>query len=790
MRLIILVGLGLGLAAQASAQAPRRVSLAELAFAPTKVDTTTRHRFDIPAQPLTAALGAFSRQADVRVRLDVSAAASLRSQPVSGSMTVAEALRQLLAGTGLAPRFPDGETVLVLPEAAAEGRYTLAPLTVVTARSRGYAAVRTSSATRTDTPLRDAPVSVSVVTSAVIADQSMQGMADVVRYVPGVTMGQGEGHRDAPTIRGNATTADFFVDGVRDDVQYMRDLYNVERVEALKGSNAMAFGRGGGGGVLNRVLKEATWAPTREVTVEGGSFDHRRTSVDVGQGFGPALALRLNGMYESSGGFRDRSDLDRWGVNPTLALALGARTTVRAGYERFVDERNVDRGIPSYQGRPSRAGIRTFFGNPDSSYASARVHAAGAALEHVTAGGITLRNRTRWAEYEKAYQNSLPGAVNAAGTEVTLSAYGNETYRRNLFNQTDLTLEASTGPVRHTLLLGAEVGRQETENFRRTGYYDDATTTVSVPFAQPTVSTPIVFRQSSSDADNRATARVVGVYLQDQVELTSWLQAIGGVRFERFSIDFHNNRNGQDLEREDDLVSPRAGLVLKPMETASLYGSVSVSHLPSSGDQFSSLNATTSTLEPEKFTNWEMGAKWDVRANLALTAAAYRLDRTNTSAPDPLDPSRRVQTGGQRTTGFELGATGNVTDAWQVAGGLALQKAHITSTTAAAAKGQRVPLVPPRTFSLWNRYQLVPAVGFGLGVVHQAESYAAIDNSVSLPAFTRADAAVFLRLGRWMGAQVNVENVFDRKYFATSHGNNNIMPGASRSVRVSLTTRR
>jgi catecholate siderophore receptor len=790
MRLLSLVGAGCVLvSAQAAAQTSRSASVLD-AVAPVVNDTTARIRFNIPGQPLSDALSQFSRQAAVRVELDVAAAAGVRSPGVSGTYTPAEALRQLLQGSGLSARFAGEETVRVRRGAGENDTYALTPLTVVAASSRGYATPRSTSATRTDTPLRDAPQSVSVVTQGLIADQSMQGMADVVRYVPGITMGQGEGHRDAPTIRGNSSTADFFVDGVRDDAQYLRDVYNVERVEALKGSNAMIFGRGGGGGVLNRVSKEAQWAPTRIITTEGGSFDHKRATVDLGQGLGASVALRFNGMYENSGGFRDAYDLERYGINPSLAFALGTRTTVRAGYEFFSDERTVDRGIPSYQGRPSDADITTFFGNPDLSNSTLQSQAATATVEHATAGGLTIRNRSRWASYDKFYQNSYPGAVNADGTQVSLSAYNNATDRSNLFNQTDVTLSLGMGMMRHTLLAGAEFGRQETENFRETGYYNGATTSFAVPFASPTVETPITFRQSATDADNRATASVAAVYLQDQLELGRHLQLVAGVRYDRFDVDFHNNRNGENLDRQDDLVSPRAGLVIKPIEPVSFYGSYGVSFLPSSGDQFSSLTATTETLEPEQFTNYEVGAKWDVRPSLSLTSAVYRLDRTNTSAPDPNDATRTVQTGSQRTSGWELGVNGSVASWWQVSGGFASQRARITSTTAAAVEGKKVPLVPEHTFSLWNRWQVLPALGLGVGVIRQDKMFAAIDNSVTLPGFTRADGALFVRLTELVSAQVNVENLFDERYYATSHGNNNIMPGASRSLRISLTTRR
>jgi catecholate siderophore receptor len=668
----------------------------------------------------------------------------------------------------------------------ADSIHALSTLRVV-ARSAGYSTAGGTTAMKTPTPLRDMPQSVSVVTRDVISDQAMQGMADVVRYVPGVQMGQGEGHRDAPTIRGNASTADFFVDGVRDDAQYLRDLYNAERVEALKGSNAMIFGRGGGGGVLNRVSKEAQWAPVRALTAEGGSWDHRRTTVDVGEGLSETVAARFNGMFERSGGFRDEAGLTRYGVNPTLAVARG-HTTLRAGYELFSDRRTVDRGIPSFQGRPSPAEVTTFFGNPDVSHARMRVHAATASVEH-TAGWLTLRNRSRFADYDKFYQNSYPGAVSADASQVALSAYNHAIGRRNWFNQTDLVGIFNTGEVKHTVLLGGEVSRQRTTQVRNTGYYNNTATSFSVPFGQPTVATPITFRQSATGADNRTVASVASVYLQEQAEIASWLQAVGGVRYDRFNVDYHNNRNGDDLGRRDVLWSPRAGLVLKPVRAMSVYGSWSLSYLPSSGDQFSSLTATTETLKPERFANREVGAKWDVRPNLSLTAAVYRLDRTNTSAPDPADPSRIVQTGAQRTTGFELGGAGNVTRAWQVVGGFASQNARIVSATSAAKAGARVPLVPHQTLSLWNRVQLVPALGLGLGVVRQSDGFAAIDNTVTLPGFTRADGALFLRVNRALGAQVNVENLLDRRYYATSQGNNNIMPGAKRTLRISLTAR-
>jgi catecholate siderophore receptor len=720
-----------------------------------------------------------SRVAALTVALVALAPTLARSQ--TPSQATGDSARQV---PSQAPALADSTSTAI--ERARE----IAGMKVVAERTRraSYVTTRSRTATKTDTPLRDTPQSATVLTRTLIADQSMQSMSDAVRFIPGITMAQGEGHRDAPVIRGNTSTADFFVDGVRDDAQYLRDLYNVERIEALKGSNAMIFGRGGGGGVINLVRREASWLPVGTLTLEGGSFDHKRGMLDFGRPLGERAAVRIDGLYEKSGGFRDGSRLERYGVTPTATILAGSGTVVRLDYERFRDDRNVDRGIPSFRGAPSPARITTFFGDPDVSRSHALVDAGAVVVDRTLGARFSLRNRTRAVHYDKFYQNVFPGDVDSSGAQVSLRGYNNATERTNLFNQTDLTGTLATGSVQHTLLAGAELSTQGTDNFRNTGYFGASSTSTPVPFADPSRVTGVTFRQSATDADNHVRAQVGALYAQDQIALTPHWQAILGLRVDRFSVRFHNNRNGEDLGRDDRLVSPRAGLIFKPVAPASLYASYGVSHLPSSGDQFSSLTATTETLEPERFRNYEVGAKWDVHESLALTGALFQLDRSNSSAPDPANPGRTVQTGAQRTTGWELGATGEVLPAWQVAAGFSSQTARIRSRTNAAAEGATVPLVPRSTVSLWNRVQLAPAVGVGVGAVHQARVYAAIDNAVTLPAFTRYDAALFVTLPWRTRAQLNVENALNTRYYGTSQGNNNIMPGASRTVRLSLST--
>ncbi|MBC7924572.1 MAG: TonB-dependent siderophore receptor [Bryobacteraceae bacterium] len=646
-----------------------------------------------------------------------------------------------------------------------------------------------SESTRTPTPLIDVPQSITVVTGQLLRDQAMRSMADVVRYIPGITMAQGEGHRDAPVIRGNATTADFYVNGVRDDVQYYRDVYNVERVEAVKGANALTFGRGGGGGVINRVTKDANFSPLRSLTMDGGSFGVKRFSTDLGHNFGDRVAVRLNALYENSDSYRRSVGLERYGIAPSLTWRASERTQVRVNYENFSDDRTVDRGIPSFNGGPSPADRRTFFGDPANSYATADVNLGSLTVEHQFSN-FNLRNSTLIGDYDKYYRNVFAGAVNPALTQVSISGYGNLTLRRNVFNQTDLTGVVTTGPIRHTLLAGTEFGRQKSINFRNTAFWPGNATAINLPFGNPALeNSGATFRQSATDADNSAINHVSSVFVQDQVELSRYIQVVAGVRYDYFSTDFHNNRNGERLDRQDHMVSPRAGLILKPLTNLSLYTSYSVAYLPSSGDQFSSLTTTTQTLKPEQFKNYEAGAKWDARRNLTFTAAVYRLDRTNTTARDPNDPSRLLQTGSQRTNGVEVGVNGNITRRWLMTGGYAWQDAFISNPTTAALAGARIALVPRHTLSLWNNYRILPRLSAGLGVIQQASLYTGIDNTVRLPSFTRADIAAFYSLTEKIRLQANVENLFDRTYYPTAHSNNNIMPGSPRAIRVGLTAR-
>jgi catecholate siderophore receptor len=671
------------------------------------------------------------------------------------------------------------------PAAAENDAPESEPVTVIGQRAN-YGQEDTSTATRTDTPLRDVPQAVTVITDDLIQDQAMRSMGDVVRYVPGVSMGQGEGHRDAPTLRGNSSTADFYVDGVRDDLQYYRDLYNAERIEVLKGPNAMIFGRGGGGGVINRVTEWANWAPAREVALTIGAYEQYRGAVDVGGALNDAAALRFNGVYEQSESYRDYLEIERYGANPTAALRLGGDTTLRLGYEYFADDRTVDRGVPSENGRPWAGSRSAFFGNPDLSFSEIEVNLLTLRVDHEFGPNLRLRNNTVFGLYDKYYQNMhANSAVNGVGN-VSLQAYTSGTERENLFNQTDLMWQITGGQIDHTILAGFEFGREDTDNTRAANNNGAGVVNVANP---TTFAAPIGGFGNPLATNNQVEANIAALYLQDQIRLNDQWQIIAGVRFDRFNLDFDNRVPATtDYSREDETVSPRVGLIYRPIEPLTFYASYSVSFLPQSGDQFSSLDGNTSALEPEEFENIELGLKWDVTPELALTAALYRLDRTNTRAIDPVS-TLTVLTGAQRSEGFELGVTGAVTDQWEIIGGYSYQDAEITRTTTAAPAGRHVPLTPEHSFSLWNMLRVTPRLSVGVGATHQSDTYASISNAVTLPEFTRVDAALIYAVTDAVEAQLNVENLLDEEYWGTAHNDNNITPGSPTAARLTLRAR-
>ena len=401
-----------------------------------------------------------------------------------------------------------------------------------------------------------------------------------------------------------------------------------------------------------------------------------------------------------------------------------------------------------------------------------------------SAKGLTLKNRTQYGDYDKFYQNIYPTNLNEGVSTVTLGAYNSRNDRQNLFSQTDLIWESKLGGIDQTLLFGFELGRQDSRNHRKSGTFAPGQN--PVPLSDPTVDADVTFASTASDANNRTDATVAAVYIQDQIRISPMFEIVAGLRFDSFKLEVDDARPAvADFSRRDSMWSPRLGLIFKPMTNLSLYASYSRSYLPQSGDQFSGLTLTTDALKPERFDNYELGAKWEPIEGLLATAAIYRLDRTNTQARDADD--RIVLTGESRSKGIELGLERSISDNWQVSAGYAWQKAEVTKSTTACPTGDcKLPLVPRHSFSLWTRYDFTKQLGAGLGVIARSKSFASIGNQVKLPGYARVDGALFYEIAEGIEAQVNVENIFGADYFPTAHNDNNIAPGAPRNVKATV----
>jgi catecholate siderophore receptor len=508
-------------------------------------------------------------------------------------------------------------------------------------------------------------------------------------------------------------------------------------------------------------------------------------------------------MYEDSGSFRDDVELQRWGLNPSLALQWGERTRLVADVEHFEEDRTTDRGIPSWavanadgDRLPVDVDRSLFFGSPRDSVSRVDVDAFNLFVEHDFGDGVQLRNRLRYADYDKFYQNIFangPAIFDPVSNryELRLAGYNSGAERRNLFNQTDLEIRLDGGAVKHTLLAGVEFGRQRSDNVRLTARFasndcfgSQTTASFCVPLDDPRFDGTAIFYQSATDADNHVDTAIAAAYVQDQIEFSPRWQALIGLRYDRFAIDFDNHRNGSTLRHTDNLLSPRLGLVFKPRDDMSLYASYGMTYLPRSGEQMASLSTSNAAFDPEEYENREIGLKWDIRPDLAFTAAVLRLDRRNVLVPDLNNPALSVLVDGDRIEGLEVGLAGNLTENWRVMGGAAWQDGEIRIR--GVDTGKRPSNLAELTASLWNRYDFNERWGVGVGVVHRGSVFASTGNAVRLPAFTRFDAALYFNPGEHIELQLNLENLTDKHYYSTAHNDNNISPGAPRAAWLSL----
>ena len=656
-----------------------------------------------------------------------------------------------------------------------------------------------ANALKTPTPILDVPQSLSIVTSEQILRRGFTSVSDIIEYLPGVSMSQGEGHRDAVVFRGVRSTADFFIDGVRDDVQYYRPLYNLEQLEVLRGPNALLFGRGGTGGILNRVTKKAEIGSNfSQITGYADSFGAGGLQGDVNVGLTDSVAFRLNAMAEGLDNHRDHFDGERIGVNPTARVSLSESTRLDLSYEYVDHERFIDRGIPTgSNGDPVERFDRVVFGDPNVNVTRLKAHIFMANLEHRFSDSMKGKVTALYGDYDKLYQNFYAASYSEANSPgvVTLDGYVDTMQRENLILSGNLIKEVSFANMSHRFLLGAEFVDTSSDQDRWNTYWSetaDDKETFSV--ARPMgiiggVGTNALGGRTVNDFtvdqndDTRVGVEVASFYLQDEMAVTNYLDIVLGARFDQFEIDVFNVPADDSRSKQDEEVSPRLGLVLKPMENMSLYASYSESFLPRSGEQFANINGSKGQLDADTFANTELGLKWDISPALSFTAAVFEIEQESPQVadndPETLDVIK------SETDGFELQLEGQLTEAWYISAAYSYLDGEQMGRT--GSKGLRPRELPENMFSVWNFVQFTPKLGAGLGLTYQDESFINNSNTARLPSYTRVDAALYYEWSDDLRVQLNFENLGDTVYFPSSHSTHQASVGAPFNARLAVT---
>jgi catecholate siderophore receptor len=656
-----------------------------------------------------------------------------------------------------------------------------------------YLSVNQSNSIKSPTPILDVPQSLSIMTAEEITARGITSVGQIIDYTPGVNTSQGEGHRDAVVFRGVRSAADFYIDGNRDDVQYYRALYNVEQVEILRGPNALLFGRGGTGGILNRVSKKATIDQQFvNYNVSANTFGAYNLQLDTNVDTGEDSAVRINAMYESLDNHRDFFYGDRYGFNPTARFQLSDDTIVDLSYEYIDHERFIDRGIPTgANGEPVEAFENIVFGDPENNYQTLDADVFRANIQHNFSDNLKGNFNAFYGNYDKVYANFYAADFAPETNVVTLDGYIDETERENLILSANLVGEFATGSIEHTVIFGGEFINTESDQNRLNPVFDsngddqeDFLVSRPLNFRGLTgtnaAGTTVTTAFSALNDDTRVDLDVYSFYVQDEIALSENFDLVLGARFDSFDIEVFDARPEvlETRNRTDEEVSPRAGLVYKPQENISIYASYSESFLPRSGEQYANINGDADSLDPDTFTNQEIGVKWDFADSMSFTAAIFENEQTSLDN-DPNDPEGFIEVDSD-VSGFELQLQGYITDKWFVT-------ANYSNLDGENASGVELRELPENTMSVWTTYQVSDVLGFGVGATYQDESFVvtATDSPV-LPSYTRVDASAYYELNNGMRLQLNVENLTDTLYFPNAHSRHQATVGAPINARLSV----
>ncbi|MGE0253432.1 MAG: TonB-dependent receptor [Alphaproteobacteria bacterium] len=700
----------------------------------------------------------------------LAAAPGYRPGPVSHRIiaTIALGAATLVAPQFAAAQATGGDKPVELPSISVEG----------TAEEGGYRVERPSSPKYTE-PLRDVPQTITIVPREVMDDRAATTLRDVLRNVPGITIAAGEGGvpmGDNLTIRGFAARTDMFVDGMRDFGNYFRDPFNLEQVEVVKGPSSSYSGRGSTGGSVNQVSKTPFMDRLVAGSVTVGDDMTKRATADINQPLTDwdieGAALRINVMaHDQDVNGRKTVEKQRWGFAPSLALGLGTPTEVTLSYFHLSQDNIPDYGHPYANLRPIAVAHSNFYGLKFRDYEETSADLLTAEVEHRFDDTFSLRNQTRYGWTTSDYIVSQPTGANIAAGTISRNSKSRDAEDTILANQTDLTSRFDTAGLGHTLVTGAEVVLETTQNRLRQNNVAGPVTSLWEP--DPSGVAPgVPYTGARTEADGRTLA----IYAFDTVKIDDQWEVSGSLRYDNSNVDQTTVSAGAatttNFSHTDEVWSWRLGGVFKPVAHGSIYAAMGTS-FNTAGERLS-LNANTVSVDPERNDTYELGTKWDMLdEQLSLTAAIFRTEKTNARTDDPFGGTQDVLEGKQRVDGIEFGVAGNVTKEWKLFAGYTYLDDQVVSSNNANEVGRRLVNVADHSFSLWSTYML-PWWGLevGGGVQHlssraagNAESSAAGTSNNSVEGYWIYDAMIAWHATENVTLQLNANNLLDTEYY-------------------------
>ncbi|NUG11522.1 TonB-dependent siderophore receptor [Acinetobacter seifertii] len=646
-----------------------------------------------------------------------------------------------------------------------------------------------SSATKGLMQLKDVPQIVNVVPNQILREQTVTSMQGALQNVAGLSFSVGDGQRDQVMIRGFSAITDNYVDGIRDDALYFRDMSNVERVEVLKGPASVLYGRGSAGGLVNKINKKPMDESLREVSLIGSTTGQRRAEVDVNEKVAENVKVRLTGAVEDSDGYRDQAFLKRQAVAPSVQWDISDKTKLLLQADYLHDDRLADQGFPTdpLTGKPVKTNPKTFYGalnGKEVGDVDTEISSQTISLDHEFNDQLKYHGAVRHYNYSLDRQYSVVSHQDSAknklpADQIQLSQSKRIRNEDGVYVQQELSTLFNTGFLKHNTLIGAEYSKQHKDEL----VWSKARQITNI-FNPELKNWAPLDTNVAAGTNNSNTFENYGVYLQDLMTVTDQLKVLVGLRYDNLSQDRNDKVKSQILNRTDNTYSPRIGLVYQPVSNISLYTSYNRSFQPLA-DSFV-LYTNSADLSPTKTENVEVGAKWDVNDQLNVTLALFEMSQTNIQNQDPANPNQALLAGEQKTKGVELSLTGQLTDQLSVLAGYSYMDGKIEKSTIGFT-GNHSALTPNNTANLWLKYQINDHWYAAVGGRGESSRFSAPDNKNVLPGYAVVNAALGYQSERY-DVNLNLNNLFDRDYFVSGHSgaNDSNMMGDPLNAQVAL----